>query len=104
MRRGAYVGRLIGALRAAASAGNPVPVARPPAQRERTWPGEPPTCDMCHRRLLQGERTAFYAHGEVLLLACPLCAVELSGAGLRRQPGIADDDALPCDVGDERVA
>ncbi len=40
-----------------------------------TWPGEPPTCTLCQRRLLASERAAVYRLGEQDALACPLCAL-----------------------------
>lgn len=52
------------------------------------------TCDVCRRRLLQGERAALYARGEEQVTACPLCAIELSGGGLRRLPDLPDDDGV----------
>jgi len=103
---GPIVERLIGALRRgtppAASEGSPA--RRPAPRRADADPWEPVTCDVCRRRLLQGERATLYARGEEQVAACPLCAIELSGAGLRRLPDPAQND-VSCDgPAAERVA
>ena len=49
-------------------------VGQPPVA---TWPGEPPTCSLCQRRLLAGERAVVGRLDEQDVLACPLCAVAL---------------------------
>lgn len=51
-------------------------IGRRPVHQRATWPGEPPTCSLCQRRLLAGERAAAYRLGEQDVLACPLCALE----------------------------
>jgi hypothetical protein len=62
------------------------------------------TCDVCRRRLLQGERAALYARGEERVAACPLCAIELSGAGLRRLPDPANDEGVLGAATEDQVA
>lgn len=102
---GPIVERLVGALRR----GTPPCASRPPVRRPAPGRGgagswEPMTCDVCRRRLLRGERAALYARGEEQVVACPLCAIELSGAGLRRVPDPADEgDSLDGST-EERVA
>lgn len=45
------------------------------------WREEPETCDRCGRELLLGERALLLCRDDELLLACPLCADALRGAG-----------------------
>jgi hypothetical protein len=45
-----------------------------------------------------------YGRGEQLLLACPLCGIELSSAGLERQPSDPDAQHPPGAAGAKRVA
>lgn len=92
MVHGPIVERVVGALRRRTlpDASGP-PTRRPAPGRGDANPWEPVACDVCHRRLLQGERAALYTQGEEQVAACPLCAIELSGAGLRRLSDPPDD-------------
>jgi len=79
--------------------GGPLPVLDPCRPRtqgasQQRWPGEPPACSVCGRRLLAGERAVSYQHPDGVIDACPLCAIELSGAGLRLVTG---DQSSPGD-------
>jgi len=60
--------------------------ARARHEASRAWPNEPATCGLCGRRLLAGERVSSYEHPDGVIDACPLCAIELDGAGLRILP------------------
>jgi hypothetical protein len=102
--RGAFVGRLRDLLRDPLGAGRSASPVGPSAQSQCGRPGDSPTCDICHRRLLSGEQLGAYGRGEQLLLACPLCGIELSSAGLQRQPGDPDAQRPPGAAGAKRVA
>jgi hypothetical protein len=103
-RRDAFVERLRDMLRGPLGANRPAVTAGPPAQSQRGRSGDPPTCDVCHRRLLSGEQVTAYGRGEQLLLACQHCGIELCSAGLRRQPAGADGQNPLGASGAERAA
>ncbi len=103
-RRDAFVERLRDMLPGPLGANRPAVTAGPPAQSQRGRSGDPPTCDVCHRRLPSGEQLGAYGRGEQLLLACPLCGIELSSAGLQRPPGDPDTQRPPGAAGAKRVA
>ena len=63
--------------------------------RPPTWLGEPSTCGLCGRRLLAGERLQSYEHPDGVIDACPLCAIELDGAGLRSLSQTGPDNDEP---------
>ena len=103
--RAPIVERLIGALRRRTLPGASGSLTRrhaPNRDDANTW--EPGTCDVCRRRLLQGERAALYVCGEQRVAACPLCAIELSGAGLRRLPDPADEEDVLDAAAQDQVA
>jgi hypothetical protein len=81
---------------------DPVEVtARTEARQKAAWQGEPPRCDACRRRLLAGERALTYHLGERDVSVCPLCAVPLGAAGLRRS--VVDADPAP-ELSEDRPA
>lgn len=53
--------------------------------------GGPPTCDLCGRRLLLGERLGRLRDGEHVVVACPVCAAEALRAGCVRATSDHDD-------------
>lgn len=56
---------------------------RTSADRASLWTEEPETCEVCGRRLLTGELPALFQTNDELVLACPVCAMDLAAAGYR---------------------
>lgn len=85
--------RWLGVLPPSAEAGSEAEVLPPaPVQSRRRaldggrgslWTEEPETCEVCGRRLLTGELPALFQVADDMVLACPICAMDLATAGFR---------------------